>query len=105
LFLLTGIVEGLGELGSAQKKTRDGLGTPRFGSKSNVSFCARNPSRCLSVRELSVEVGDGHDEVAVLNRHRDINGIEIPFAGKTASQIRLGIHGRSILLATWTQES
>ena len=55
-----------------------------------------------SGRELGGEIGHCLDEVTVLDGHRDINRIEVPFAVKATSQVRFGIHGRSVLLAAGT---
>jgi hypothetical protein len=47
---------------------------------------------------------DGGYEVALPDRHGEIDGVEVDFASETAAEIRTRVHGRTDLLTAGTQE-
>jgi hypothetical protein len=47
----------------------------------------------------------GGDEVAALDRHHQIDGIEVGFAGEAAGEVGLRVDGGEELAAAWTEEA
>jgi hypothetical protein len=55
--------------------------------------------------EIGLEVGDGLEEVASLDDHDEVNGVEVALAAEAAAEIGTWIGGRIELFTDWTEEA